>query len=248
MAAVSFLTRIPVRSEPFGPDLGRASPWFPLVGSFLGMLAVGVYRLGYGHMPTPLAALAAVGLTTLLTGALHEDGLADTADALGSGAVGERALEIMRDSRLGTHGVLGLVFAIVWKVTAIASLGPLNAAAALVMSHTLGRGGAVVLMASSPAARADGLGHAAASGVTPGRALLAAGSALVLAALAGGWWAFPCALLVGLAALVTRRAALSRFGGATGDVLGACEQVGELVVLAYVSIVVWGGSRVWWDL
>ena len=119
----------------------------------------------------PVAAAVAVLFGVLLTGAFHEDGLADTADAVAGGWTVERRLEILKDPRHGSYGVAALSGSIVLRIVAVASLGPAAAFAGLVAAHTLGRGAAVVTMGVAPVARADGLGadYARAVGPRPGR-------------------------------------------------------------------------------
>lgn len=242
--AVGFLTRVPVRSS--GSPSRIAVRWFPVVGAGVGGLAAVVYAGVYQLMPSPLAALIAVTVGVLVTGAFHEDGFADTADALGSRQTGESGLEIMRDSRLGTYGVLAIVVSMVWRVLAVGALDPFQAVAGLVMAHTFGRAAAVALMRVSPPARTDGLGRAGVLGVTTPDVVIAIAFGVVVAGAAGGWWMFPSMALAGLCLLWVRAVAVSRFGGITGDVLGACEQLVEIAVLTVVVVVTWGGSEVWW--
>ena len=197
-------------------------------------------------MPGSVAAAVGVLVGVLVTGAFHEDGLADTADAVAGGATRERRFEILKDPRHGTYGVAALCGSIVLRVVAVATLGPAAAFAGLVAAHALGRGAAVAAMAAVPVARPDGLGADYARSVGPGRAG-AAGLlvAVAIAALATGWWVGPLALaaVVGAAAVATlaRRA----FGGVTGDVLGAIEQVAEILVLVAVSGLA-QRHAVWW--
>lgn len=241
--AVAFLTRVSM-SEAGGVD--RAVPWFPFVGALIGLAVAGVYAVLYLWVPSLLGAVVAVGLGVLLTGALHEDGLADSFDALGSGASGDDAHRIMQDSRLGTYGTLALVFSSLWRIFAVASLTRPEALAGLVMAHTLGRTGAVSLMARAPAARAVGLGSsgiAAASGRGAWAAIL---SGLGLSLLVAGWWAGPAVILVAFTVVALRKIGNTRFGGVTGDTLGACEQLGELGVLAVVAAAAWNGWDPWW--
>jgi adenosylcobinamide-GDP ribazoletransferase len=244
-AAVSFLTRLPVGG---GTDAGlaRAAPWFPTVGGVVALTMAATYAVGYRALPSLLAALISVTVGILLTGAFHEDGLADSADALGSGAPAEAALVIMRDSRLGTFGTLAVVVSVLWRVLALGSLGPRWAVAALLMAHALGRAGAVVAMLVTPAARTDGLGRAGVLGVTRSGTVWAVGSALLYSGVAAGIWALPGAVVVAVAVLWFRRASIKRMGGVTGDLLGACEQVGEMGVLAVAAVASWGGSIPWW--
>lgn len=242
--AVALLTRFPVGKAEIGFTSGAM--WFPFVGALIGMAVAAVYVSLYSWMPSLLCAVVAIAVGVWLTGALHEDGLADSLDALGSGAIGDEALEIMRDSRLGTHGTLALVISIVGRIIALGSLGPVGAAAGLVMAHSLARTGAVTLMVTTPPARPDGLGRSAASAVTVREASIAVVSGLGLATAVAGWWVIPAVTGTGLTVLVLRRLATRRIGGMTGDVLGACEQVAELLVLATVATAAWQGWSPWW--
>lgn len=243
-AALGFLTRIPVGS-PRGPEV-LAVKWFAVVGAAIGSVISGVYAIGYQMMPSSLAALIAVVFGVLVTGALHEDGLADTADAIGSRAIGERGLDIMRDPRLGVFGTIAVVVSILWRVLAVAVLAPMQAAAGLIMAHALGRAGAVGLMAVTSSAREEGLGRAGVLEVTTGRAVLAVGSGCVIAGGIGGWWLLPALVVAGLGIVWLRGLAVSRFGGISGDVLGAAEQLIEISVLTVVAILIWQGSHLWW--
>ena len=157
LAAVQFLTRVPVRTTR-PPDLAGAVIWFPVVGALVGA-AVGGVAAGLGELvPAGVAAAVAVLFGVLVTGAFHEDGLADTADAVAGGWTVERRLEILDDPRHGTYGVAALCGSIVLRVVAVASLAPAAAFAGLVAAHALGRGAAVVVMGVVPAAGPDGLG------------------------------------------------------------------------------------------
>lgn len=244
LSAVAFLTRVPVGREP--RDLHRAPPWFPAVGALVALVSAGVYALAYRFLPSPLAAVLAVVAGILLTGAFHEDGLADSSDALGSGATGEDAIAIMRDSRLGTYGTTAVVVSVLWRVLALGSLSPSWALGALVMAHSLGRGAVVVLMWSTPPARTEGLGRAGRLEITGGGVLVSSLSALAIATAVGGIWAVPAALIALAAAGVVRRLALKRIGGVSGDLLGACEQVGEMGGLTVAAAAAWGGAVPWW--
>lgn len=244
IGALGFLTRVPVRAD--GPPGGSAVPWFPIVGAGIGAFAGGIYAGAYQILPSPLAGLAAVTAAILITGALHEDGFADTADALGSGLHGEAGLEVMRDSRLGTYGTIALVVSISWKVLSVGALDPAQALVALVMAHTLGRTAAVVLMATMKPARDDGLGRAGVIGVSAAGVWAAGLAGVVFAGALGGWWVAPAIVLVAVSLLWLRVTCMARFSGVTGDNLGAGEQLAELAVLTVVVVVTWGGSDVWW--
>jgi adenosylcobinamide-GDP ribazoletransferase len=242
--AVQFLTRIPVHRD---AAAGTASVvlWFPVVGAVVGA-TVGGIAAGLGHaVPSAVAAAVAVLTGVLITGAFHEDGLADTADAIAGGWTRERRFEILEDPRHGSYGVAALTGSILLRVVAVASLGPAAAFAGLIAAHSLARGAAVTTMGAVPAARPDGLGTDYARSVSPGRAGTANVIAIGLGALATGWWVGPLAVGAAVAAAAVAWLAWRAFGGITGDVLGAIEQVVECVVL----VVVTGLARhhaVWW--
>lgn len=234
--AVQFLTRLPVRADVWTAERERAAVrWYPLVGALVGALSAAVL-LAAGAVWTPTtAALLAVAAGLLATGAFHEDGLADTFDGMG-GATRERALAIMRDSRLGTYGLLALAVALALKVAALSDLRPAAAAAALVAGHALSRASAVLVIATAAYARADGVGKFTAAGVSgPGLLVALATGAATLPLLGGGWWA----ALLGLAAghALARLAFERRLGGYTGDCLGATQQLSELG--QYLAIAAW---------
>ena len=228
--AWAFLTRLPGGAHPADErGLGASVPWFPVVGAVLGLLIGGVYA-GMYELVSPLtAAIVAVLFGVIVTGAFHEDGLADTADSLG-GYTPERRLEIMKDSRVGTFGVLALVFSILVRVVALGEMSAADGVVALVLAHAIGRSLATLVMVTTPAASPTGLGQSYTQHL-PRPAVLAIGAIVFGCAAVGG----PAALVgygiavaaAGLVVLVARRA----YGGTTGDVLGAVEQLGEMAVL-----------------
>ncbi|MDG2521850.1 adenosylcobinamide-GDP ribazoletransferase [Caulobacter segnis] len=230
--AVQFLTRLPTPAlSRFEPDwTTRSARWFPLVGQLVGGLSA-LVLLGAAHFWNSwIAALLAVGAGVLITGAFHEDGLADTADGLGGGQTPKRRLEIMKDSRVGTFGVIALVLVLGLKIAALASLAPAAAAVALLAAHGAGRGAAVLTMRLSPYA-GDALAakwKPVPDGVRWGEVVLALAIAVwplfllptlnvALGLVIGG-------ALVLIVVLLARRL----IGGHTGDILGAVEQVFEL--------------------
>ncbi len=235
--ALAFLTRLPVPApEPEldrAPDLARATRAMPLVGAMIGVLGAAVYWLsGVLGLPPAIAGLLAVAATVGLTGALHEDGLADSADGLFGGAEPTRRLEIMRDSRTGAYGALALIFSVVLRAAALAALAaPGPAAAALIAAHALVRALPPAVMAWAPLARDDGL--AAGAGQAESKhawSALGLGAAIALLFLGFGP-GLAALLLAGLAGLAMIRLARARIGGYTGDILGAIEQLGEIAVL-----------------
>lgn len=239
-AAVMFLTRVPIRWRGDWPaDLDqRAMAWFPIVGALIGAAGGALYwAASTVGLPPALAALVAIGGLVWLTGALHEDGLADVADGFGGGRDRARKLEIMKDSRIGTYGAATLLLALGAKVAALATLAePRTVALALIGAHAFSRGLLPALKAALPDARADGV--SAAQGRPNGaRALVAAVIGLTLGATALGELALPLfgapAVLAAalLPVLLLARMARRQIGGITGDVLGAAQQVAELAFL-----------------
>jgi adenosylcobinamide-GDP ribazoletransferase len=234
LGAVQFLTRIPVRRRA-AADTAAVVVWFPVVGALVGAV-VGAIAAGLDHaVPSAVAAAVAVLTGVLITGAFHEDGLADTADAIAGGWTRERRFEILKDPRHGSYGVAALCGSIVVRVVAVASLGPAAAFAGLVAAHALARGAAVAAMGAVPVARPDGLGADYARSVGAGRALAANLVAIAIGAAATGWWIGPLAAAAAVATVPVAVLARRALGGITGDVLGAIEQVAECVVLVVAS-------------
>jgi len=233
--ALIFLTRLPLRHEGqiAEGELGRALRAGPLVGLLVGLVGAAAYWLAsLLALPPLLGGLVAVGATILLTGALHEDGLADMADGFGGGRDRTRKLEIMRDSRIGSFGVLALVLSVGLRAGALAALAtPLAAGAALVAAHAVSRAVLPAAMIALPPARDDGL--AAASGrpaaIHAATALIVGG---LLSLLALGPGPGSVGLLAGaVAAVLVIALARAQIGGHTGDVLGAIQQAAETTVL-----------------
>jgi adenosylcobinamide-GDP ribazoletransferase len=234
-ASIAFLTRLPLpRAVPAGGTAIADAAWaFPLAGVAVGLIGALVYalahRLGLTSWPSAGLALAA---TLLLTGCLHEDGLADTADGFGGGKTREQKLEIMRDARIGTYGVCALTLSILIRAGALADLSTAGAvAAALIATHAGARATMPVVMFFVMPARSDGLSFEAG---LPAGLRVAIGAALgfaVVAVCLGP--ALALVALVALAIVVALMAQLSvrQIGGQTGDVLGAVEQVSEIVIL-----------------
>ncbi len=231
LLALSFLTALPVRTEDPKPgDLGQAAIWFPVVGLALGaLLAAAHYLFSLIFQPLLTAALL-VTLWAALTGGLHLDGLADCCDGLFATATPERRLEIMRDPRLGSFGVIGLTLFLVLKVLGISFVTPLASAPLWLMTPTLARW-LMLIVALQPAARPGGLGANFALGLKPGMFLLAA---LAPAALAVIFFNLHLLIAVAVAHLLTFGVILvarARLGGMTGDVLGLTVELGELSIL-----------------
>ena len=238
LCALQFLTRLPAPSfADFQPDwITRAARYYSLVGILVGAACAGVLLAAGQLWSGPLPALLALAAGVLITGGFHEDGLADTADGLGGGQTPRRRLEIMKDSRVGTYGVLALGLVLAIKVAALASLPLATAALALVAAHGAGRVAAVVVMVLQRhvSDRDDAKYKPAPDGVRPFELLVAAVLGLWPLALldwSGLAGATVGAILAATLALTARRL----IGGYTGDVLGGVEQAAELGVLLGVS-------------
>lgn len=233
LGAAQFLTRVPIRlAEP--PDLAGAVPWFPVVGAAIGAAVGGVAAGSMELVPPTVGATLAIAFGMVVTGAFHEDGLADSADAMG-GWTPERRREILKDSRHGSYGVGAMCASIVLRIVCVASLGPASAFAGLVAAHCLGRGAAVAVMGAVPAVSTEGLGADYARSLTKLRAVAGVAAAVGIAALATGWWIAPLIAGVTLSCAIATAVARRAFGGVTGDVLGAVEQIGECTVLVVVT-------------
>ena len=250
--ALGLFTIFPVKAAlELGRDgAARAVLWLPVTGLLLAVPAAGVlFAVQAGGHSGPrrlLAAALAVGVLALLTGGLHLDGLADTADGLGSRRPRDEALAIMRRSDVGPFGVAALLFTVLVQVTALATVAPgWPDAAALAVAAVTGRT-AVVLATGpgSPPARPDGFGALVAEATTTRARVTAAAALLAVTAAAAGaaWGAYPAlraviAVLAGLCAgELLRRLALRRLGGMTGDVFGALVEVSSAVMLLALAL------------
>jgi adenosylcobinamide-GDP ribazoletransferase len=229
------LTRVPLdRSGAAPPDgLARAAWAMPLVGIAVGLAGGLAYALGFGlGLPPALCALVALAATAFLTGALHEDGLADTFDGLGGGRDRTHKLSIMRASNIGTYGVLALLFSLGFRAGALTTIFEVGAVViALIGAHALARAVLPSVMAALPLAREDGL--AAGFGrVEPRRAAIGLALGGGIAWLALGFSAAVIGLFVAcVAALLVAWIAKAQIGGYSGDILGAAEQAAECAVL-----------------
>jgi len=239
--ALQFFTRVPVpRWVGFEPAwLQQSARHFPAVGLCVGAVGALVLAGTAWLVPPAVAVVLSMVATVVLTGAFHEDGFADTCDGLGGHVSRERALDIMKDSRIGSYGVVGLVLLLGLKATVLVSLPLGLAVPALLLAHTLSRAMAVVLIRVLPYAGDRGAAKAKplAEKVSAAGALVALGWAATAGAALTAWrpdWGPAVVLSVALAALgawACARCWRRRLGGFTGDTLGATQQLTEVLVL-----------------
>jgi adenosylcobinamide-GDP ribazoletransferase len=251
LVAMQFLTRVPVpAASDFEPRwLSRSLRYFPLVGGLVGLANVAVWWLSSQWFPRTVSVGLMLAASLLLTGAFHEDGFADSCDGLGGGSTRERALAIMKDSRLGAFGAIGLFMLLGLKWAALVALPAAAFALTVVSAHVVSRWCAIGLVWALPYARADeeaksrpfdgGLsaGQWWLSGVIGVTAIAIASiwsgslNASLAVAVAGGFAAAVASALASAAYLKVR------IGGYTGDCLGAVQQLSELTfVLASLAV------------
>lgn len=237
----ALLTRLPLPALPrAGFDRQARAVWsFPVVGAATGLIAVGAAWIALAAgVPVMLAAGMMLGMQMLLTGAMHEDGLADTADGFWGGFTVQRRLEIMKDSQIGTYGVLALILGVGLRWMVSAALLEAGAFAAIVAAAAWSRAMLPALMSGLPNARGGGLSHNVG---TPGAAVSAVSVALGAVIVFGfaGLGGLAPMLLAGVAVGVLALLAMVKIAGQTGDVLGAAQQTGEigfLVTLLALSV------------
>jgi adenosylcobinamide-GDP ribazoletransferase len=257
--ALRFLTRIPVpqardseRAEfldeveeeaaagdaPLLKPLGRTVRAFPLIGALLGIAAGLAFAIATGlGLPVLVAGVIAIALLALATGALHEDGLADMADGFGGGHNAEKKLAIMRDSRIGAYGVITLVLVLAAKVGALADLADIGVVmSSLICAAAASRAAMPAMMRWLEPARSDGLGAAAgrpaAEHVWTGIVIAA-----ILCVLLLTWSGVVAMLIAALSAMAVGVLARRQIGGHTGDVLGATQQISELIFLLTLAAI-----------
>jgi adenosylcobinamide-GDP ribazoletransferase len=228
LAAISFLTIIPANGKDVPP--GRAAIFFPLVGAILGAAGAGVFITASLILPPTIAALLVVAFWTAISGVLHEDGLADVADAMRAGRTREKMLAILKDSRIGTYGAVAIVLSIVARWQALQHVPANRILEVCIIAQTVPRA-AMVALAWLSRPSGDGLGYAFSSSLTTPGSLIAIAQGLIASMLLG--WR-PALLIVAGAYLIVRAARAyfyKRIGGVNGDCLGATEQLLEIFIL-----------------
>jgi len=245
LIALQFMTRVPVpRWVGFEPGwLNRSARHFAGVGMLVGVFGAAVLWCASRCWPMAVAVGLSMAATLWLTGAFHEDGFADTCDGLGGAVTRERALEIMKDSRIGAFGAIGIVTMLGLKAATLVTLPLATALPALVLGHTASRAAATAVMLMLPYAgdAAHAKAKPLAQQVGTGEVI---GAALWVALACAGVWAVGGITVSTLGVALAGTAGASvlcvrwlrcRLGGFTGDTLGATQQITELALLLGVS-------------
>lgn len=241
--ALQFLTRLPLpgANTCSAQHIAASVRYYPLVGALIGGLCAAVFWLADLWLPGLLAVLLSVAAGLAATGALHEDGLADTFDGIGASADRNRVLQVMRDSRMGTYGAVALVMALALKTAALASMAPIAVCLALVAGHGLSRLSSIVVMQTSTYVRETGAATPLAKpiGLLGWFITLVTGIVLAVGLL---WLLSPVTAIIALAGLVAGHVLMRlcferKLGGYTGDTLGAVQQASEIGL--YLGVCAW---------
>ncbi len=228
LAAVAFLTRVPIRTAFTTEDVGRAALLFPLVGAGIGLVQLGVWKLASPHLTGLLTAALVVTSSAWLTRALHLDGLADFVDGLGGGRTRDDVLRIMKDSRIGAFGAVALVVALCTKIAAVDALA---APEALIVAPALSRWTPVALSYTLAYVRPGASAPAGHVGVVE-----LMGATLIAGGLVAWFGQFALAGVVVVVTIVVGVIAKRRIGGVTGDVLGANIELAETAALVVATL------------
>ncbi|HUE75468.1 MAG TPA: adenosylcobinamide-GDP ribazoletransferase [Chloroflexota bacterium] len=245
IASLQLLSIIPLQSSraPTSIDLGRTVIFFPIVGAALWTMAVAAALGFYSLLPSTLSAILGIGVLVVSTGALHFDGLMDSADGLFGGRVPARRLEIMRDSRVGTYGVLAAVLLLFAQVAALDSLIRSSAGwlPLLAISLAVGSSSRLAMVWSLwrfPSAQPDGLGAALHGAVSSRFVIVAVVVGIAIAAPSGGVFTIASIGVAFILSEVIGRYAVNRLGGLTGDIYGATGVLVESAALIVAAAVV----------
>jgi len=237
LSSLQFLTRIPVPSQPYEADsLSRSVKFFPVVGALIGGAAALIHWALAPHLPRPITAALVLLFLVLITGGLHEDGLADAADGLGGGTNREQTLLIFRDSRIGAYGGIALTLSLVGRLLLLSYLPLKQVAPYLITAHVLCRWTTLPLSCFLPSARTqspqhiDGQGARIARLTSIGTLIVGTLLSFAIAALLLGRHAIGPVLTASTLTLLTGLYYKKRIGGITGDCFGATNQLAEIVV------------------
>ena len=237
--ALSFLTILPFSSSisPEDKGLARSMAFFPLVGLMIGLILALGYHLFSSLFSNPLALWLTIGLSALLTGGLHLDGFADTMDGLASNGKREKILQVMRDSRIGAFGVISLILLIGAKYFALDQISTNAIFHSLILMTVMGRNAMVLVCYRSPYARPEGgLAKPFTENLSVREIVISAVTGLGIALLTMGTKGVIVFLGIGLFSLGYRFFFLKKMGGVTGDILGAANELAELLCLILLII------------
>jgi adenosylcobinamide-GDP ribazoletransferase len=237
--ALSFLTILPVgQNRPSEEkELARSMAFFPLAGLVIGLILTAGYYLFSLFLPTPITLWSEVGLLAFLTRGLHLDGFADTLDGLASGTSRERILEVMKDSRIGAFGVIGLILLIGGKYLALDQLSNACIPYSLILMTVIGRNSMVLVCYRSPYARPEGgLAKPFVENLKLREMIISLTSTCVIAFILRGWKGLLLFVAICLFSLGYRFFFMKKLGGITGDVLGAVNELSELICLLLLII------------
>jgi adenosylcobinamide-GDP ribazoletransferase len=228
LTAVMFFTRIPVRLQDFDEaNLNKSTRFFPLVGILVGLVGAAVFWLSNKLLPIEIAVLLSIVATVLLTGAFHEDGLADAIDGLGGGWTKEQVLAIMVDSRIGSYGAIGLVLALLTKYQALSYQTATLIPASIIAGHAISRLCAVLVMATQSYVKTEGKSKPLATQLSLVELVMATFFGLLPLTFLAVKYQFallPVVIVWLWFSIKIKR----RIGGYTGDCLGAMQQLTEI--------------------
>ena len=232
--ALSFLTRLPGGTHPADQrDLGSSVPWFPVVGILIGLISGSFFWFLSLFMLPLLASVLTIGLSVLVTGAFHEDGLADTFDSFGAFEI-EKRLGIMKDSRIGTFGTLALFINVIASVAALSSLKAEEGLFAIILAHSLSRVASIFVLITVKPAKQDGLGSSYSIYSSRIKVLLVTAIFILFSSSLGLFGLISSVALL-LIVFCSKPIAIRNFGGTTGDFLGAVQQITSTTVLLVAS-------------
>jgi adenosylcobinamide-GDP ribazoletransferase len=252
LLALGFFTRIPVPSfaDFQESELNHSAKYFPLIGIIVGMVGAGIFILSALFLPQNIAVLISMAATIYLTGAFHEDGLADSADGLGGGWQREQILTIMQDSRLGTYGAAALFLMLFAKFQLLSSLNSYFIPFAIIAGHALSRLSAVYVMATLSYTKPSGKAKPLATQISALDLFVANVFGLlpfivIVGLLLANNHALEISIKFVVMALIPvllswvwwRHKIKKWLGGYTGDTLGAMQQITELAF--YLGVVIW---------
>jgi len=240
LAAVQFLTIIPLRREIAEEDIGRSLIFFPIVGLGIGAILFGLDQLFALFLPMALGSALLIVALVLLTGAHHLDGFIDTCDGMAAGRSAEERLAIMRDSRAGGFGVVGAFCLLLVKYISLLFLPGAYRMAALLLMPVLGRWAMVYAIFGYPSAREEGMGRTFKEQVNWRRLIIATLIALAVSAALMKLWGLAVMAAIWLIIVIMAAYIRRRLGGLTGDTYGAINEVMEVCVLILVPLMAGG--------